>query len=485
MNVKFLPILLLLLCKTFALTLNLSNIPHAKPIQSTHHVQPPNRFAKLQMVNHQYAHPNHSDDKLHKRRLDETSELDDKEYPVAFEEEEDSDDEPEVRPPPVIASVEDRSKLNFETQEIQDAINFIEFKMNEINVLIQECINEEFEKDIMADVFIVKHQCVGTTFQILYFNYREGVRKLKEILLELLKIKLQQLDDVYEDEANFFIDMLDQLIDMDYDLPQSILVAKRASRFYVSPRFFDSLITIARPELKAFHKIHKRLRQARNEIQANLEAHEHKQEEYIDNLEHKAEVYEQEKPDEADIEEEPEEEEVEDEPEEEPAEMSEEMLEKEQDEEGQDTQEEQDQEEAETETTGEEPVESETAGGEEGKAAETGGEAEGSAEKEGASESTSETAAEKTEGGEAKEGGEAPAPTPAEAPAESRRRKLINSKYSIHQNFYKKPTYTFKPWKANSNLKGRVAANSKVHALQMAKNQIKFKTPNLRNRKHI
>jgi hypothetical protein len=483
MNVKFLPILLLLICKTFSLTLNLGNNHHAKPTHPPHQNSLQARFAKLQMAKQRYEQPHKTSDNFQRRRrLGESDDLDDKEYPRAFEmDDDDEEDEKEEQIRPVISRVEDRSTLNFETQEIRDAVSFIEFKISEINVLIQECINEQFELDIMADVFVVKHQCVGTTFQILYFNYREGMKKLKDILLELLKIKLQQLDDIYEDEANFFIDMLDQLIDMDYDLPQSILVAKRASRFYVSPRFFDSLITIARPELKAFHKIHKRLREARNEIQANLEAHEHKQEEYIENLEQKAEVYEaaeepeQEPEEDEETEAENELEEVEDEPEESDVEEDESES-PEEEEEG----EEEEGEESQDADEESEPGESE-AGDEQGSGAETEGDAEGGADKEAAGEGAveKETAA---EGSESQEGNET---KPADGATGERKRKLIHTENSIHRNFYQKPTYTFKPWKAPNNSARKAAANSKVNALKMASNQIKFKNTNFRNKKHI
>lgn len=73
---------------------------------------------------------------------------------------------------------------------------------------------------------------------------------------------------------NFFIDMIDLLVSNDYSIPDSIPVVKKAAKYYVSPTFFDDLLKIAKPEIDAFNDIHMRLKEARLDIQKNLEAHE-------------------------------------------------------------------------------------------------------------------------------------------------------------------------------------------------------------------
>ena len=47
--------------------------------------------------------------------------------------------------------------VNFETTEIQDVISFIEFKMNEITALVEECIQQEYANDVTASVTKIKH----------------------------------------------------------------------------------------------------------------------------------------------------------------------------------------------------------------------------------------------------------------------------------------------------------------------------------------
>jgi hypothetical protein len=181
--------------------------------------------------------------------------------------------------------------LNFEAREVTEAINFIEFKMNEVNSLIQECINNRFATNLMAEVRHVRQECVGASYQILIFNYQESVRKIKEILLELIKIKLEHVQTEHDEEVAFFLDVLDQLIDGDFSLPESLQIVKQSSQYYVSPRFFDKIIELSKTELQAFHEVHKRLRDARTDIQKELEAHAKDEEGYVELLESRGDSY--------------------------------------------------------------------------------------------------------------------------------------------------------------------------------------------------
>lgn len=81
--------------------------------------------------------------------------------------------------------------ISFETEQILDSINFVEFKLNEINALIQECIDQQYEEDILSDVKEVKQECAGLTYQILYQNYNDGLRKLKDMMIQLMRLKFQ------------------------------------------------------------------------------------------------------------------------------------------------------------------------------------------------------------------------------------------------------------------------------------------------------
>jgi hypothetical protein len=179
--------------------------------------------------------------------------------------------------------------VNFETDEIKDALLFIEFKMSEINTLMTECINQQYEANLMAQSKDVKNLCVGLTFQILFYNYKEGMGKIKDILLELLKIKLQTLKEDYQDETNFFLDILENLIDKDYSILPSLEIARKASKYYVSPRYYERLVELAMPEINAFDSIHKRLKTARNQIQAVLDQKQKEEKSFLNDLKQHAE----------------------------------------------------------------------------------------------------------------------------------------------------------------------------------------------------
>lgn len=73
--------------------------------------------------------------------------------------------------------------------------------MDEIVALTKECIEAKFEENIEINIVDIREECVGITFQILFFNYSEGVKKIKAILLEMLKLKLQALKDDFMEEA--------------------------------------------------------------------------------------------------------------------------------------------------------------------------------------------------------------------------------------------------------------------------------------------
>ena len=174
--------------------------------------------------------------------------------------------------------------LSFENREVTQALNFIEFKMNEINTLIQECIDSRFEVDLSADIADVRKECIGASYQILILNYQESMRKVKDILIEIVKIKLESLQKNNNDEINFFLDIIDQLIDADYSLPETLHIVKSSAQFYVSPMIFDKIIDMAKTELQAFHVLHKRLRDARVAIQKNLESHGEEEENEEENI---------------------------------------------------------------------------------------------------------------------------------------------------------------------------------------------------------
>lgn len=180
--------------------------------------------------------------------------------------------------------VEETFDVNFESEEIKETLAMVEYKMMEVNELMKECIEEEFAADLMADKDQVMTECVGLTYQILFFNFQESMRRVKQIFMELLKEKLSHLSEQYLDETEFFLDILEDFVDKDYLIKDSLEIAKSTSKYYVSPRFFDSLIDIATPEIDAFTELHNRLRAARTEIQDLMDEKLREREKYLDSL---------------------------------------------------------------------------------------------------------------------------------------------------------------------------------------------------------
>jgi hypothetical protein len=187
--------------------------------------------------------------------------------------------------PPLPHEPSEFDTLTFETQEIQETVDFIEFKMSEINALIKECIDRHFVYDPMADLNDVKHDCAGNSYQILTMSYQEGMRRVKDVLVELIKLKLPQISDNMNEEVDFFVDLIEQLVDSDFRIEETLHVAKRASKYYVSPRLFDRIIYNAQAEIMAFAAIQGRLRGARNDVMKTLEGYQIEEEESVRKLE--------------------------------------------------------------------------------------------------------------------------------------------------------------------------------------------------------
>ncbi len=87
--------------------------------------------------------------------------------------------------------VEEEETLDktLESEEIAAALELLEFKMTEINELMKECFENEFSANVMAEKDEILAECSGVTFQILFQNYKEALTKVKQIFIELLRIK--------------------------------------------------------------------------------------------------------------------------------------------------------------------------------------------------------------------------------------------------------------------------------------------------------
>ena len=177
----------------------------------------------------------------------------------------------ESHPGNVILGEQVQFDAGFEEDTIRNTAEFIEFKVDHIHALMEDCIKTRFAEDLLVDAADVKEACVGVSFQALFQNYQESMRKLKEILLELLRLKFEPLDESFEETIDFFVDLLEDFMDKDLALPVSLQLAARSAKYFVDTGKFSQLVRLSAPEVEAFDALHTRLREARNKIQKLLE----------------------------------------------------------------------------------------------------------------------------------------------------------------------------------------------------------------------
>lgn len=175
---------------------------------------------------------------------------------------------------------------DLENEKIQAAIEMVEFKMTEVNELIKECINNIFTENPLAEKDEVLTECSGVVYQILFRNYKEAIIRVKDIFFELIRNKTGDLDEEYDDEVSYFLDIMDQFIEMDYHVKDSLEVAKETIQYYVSPGFFDSLLEFSGPELDALDDLLTKLKESRKSVQELIDEKMIEREEYFNNLEH-------------------------------------------------------------------------------------------------------------------------------------------------------------------------------------------------------
>ena len=160
----------------------------------------------------------------------------------------------------------------FETYEIYESVNLIEFKMMEVNELIKECVNNMIENNLLVEMRIVKEDCVGLNYQVLFQNYEEGMQKLRAVLVELLHLKFASWNQDFRAEKEYFFKTLDRFMTRDFYLPESLHVARKAAGYYIARSSWDEMVKRAKPEIEAFDELHKRLRHSRSEIHEMLES---------------------------------------------------------------------------------------------------------------------------------------------------------------------------------------------------------------------
>jgi hypothetical protein len=157
--------------------------------------------------------------------------------------------------------------------------------MTEIQSLIEECIDNALANELTATTGAILNDCIGYTYQIMFRNYKEAISRVKEIFLELIRLKLIDLDEEYDDEINFFLDLLSEFIDKDFLIKDSLEIAKSSAKYYVSPHFFDSLVEICEKEIDNLHTLHDQLKNNRKELKTLIDEKMAERSEYLAGLE--------------------------------------------------------------------------------------------------------------------------------------------------------------------------------------------------------
>lgn len=173
----------------------------------------------------------------------------------------------------------------FESLEIRVTVRLIRFKMREVATLIRECIETYFETHLVPNYRDVKQACVGLNFEVLFQNYEENMRRLRQILMELLRLKTARIKAKFLAEIDYFFDVLENFMERDLDLPRSMQVVAKTTRLVINEVRFRRVLEIAAPELEAFDELHKELKEIRTELQKMINGHTNEAEKYLDTLE--------------------------------------------------------------------------------------------------------------------------------------------------------------------------------------------------------
>lgn len=167
--------------------------------------------------------------------------------------------------------IRDYLDVAWETEEITTVTNFIKFKLQEFIDLMTECVLQ-CKSEAKLSVLDIKKECVGGSFDVLFRTYREGLNKVKHILYELVKMKLQTLNVMFDEEIAFFLDTLDQVVESDFAVAPTLKsVFARAAKYYVSPERLRVVVDASKPELKAFSELHDELRKMRVRCQLGID----------------------------------------------------------------------------------------------------------------------------------------------------------------------------------------------------------------------
>lgn len=172
----------------------------------------------------------------------------------------------------------------FESFEIRVTTHLIRFKINEMSTIMKECIETYFTTHLVPNYNHVKQECVGLNFQVLFQTYEENMRRLRQILMELLRVKTAKMEANYTNEKDFFFDLMENFMERDLDLPKSLRVAAKTMHYFINEPRFLKILVLAEPEINAFDELHKELKKVRTDIQRMIDGHTDEAEKYLETL---------------------------------------------------------------------------------------------------------------------------------------------------------------------------------------------------------
>lgn len=69
-----------------------------------------------------------------------------------------------------------------------------------------------------------------------------------------------EIDPEYDDEVNYFLDIVELFMDKNYRIKKSLELSQEYSKYYVSPNLYKSLIEICALEIHGIREIDNKLK---------------------------------------------------------------------------------------------------------------------------------------------------------------------------------------------------------------------------------
>ena len=82
------------------------------------------------------------------------------------------------------------------------------------------------------------------------------------------------------------MNLFEIFIEKDFNLKETLKLAEESAKFFVSPRFYESLMELCAPEIAAIAKLHKRLQESRKSVKTLIHEKLEERGKYLNSLEH-------------------------------------------------------------------------------------------------------------------------------------------------------------------------------------------------------